>query len=230
MGLVPIGDSPDEGGNQEDTRRATERRLGLAEDQGQVARDFFLLEFCRGADPFPGGGDLDQDAARVDAGFPVESNQPLGATHRAGGVERQTRVDLRRHVARHDPRQLGAEVDCEFVERQFDARVRCLFALRRIGDRLVHQRRVFGLAGGLENEAGIGRAVLRAGCLDLSDVTGIGDDDRVPGKRRELVFHPSNLSFTTNLPAALPSGEERGRTETLGARGLSGRRRSRARP
>ena len=65
--LIPIHDAADE--------RRDELHLGLGasdglrqrEEQGQIAVDAFLLEDFRGADAFPRGGDLDEDAFARDA-------------------------------------------------------------------------------------------------------------------------------------------------------------------
>ena len=55
----------------------------------QIAGNALLLELSRRLDAFPGRSDLDQDARRIDTGFAVDGDQPLGALDRASRIERQ---------------------------------------------------------------------------------------------------------------------------------------------
>ena len=69
--LVPVENAADEGRDERDARFGAGDRLVQAEEQRQVAVDAFLLEHLGGADAFPGGGDLDQDAVAADAGLVI---------------------------------------------------------------------------------------------------------------------------------------------------------------
>ena len=75
VGLVPIKDTANEGGDEESAGLGGSDSLGLGEKQGQVAVDAVLgLQDVGSLDTFPGGGDLDQDAGLVDALLLVEVN------------------------------------------------------------------------------------------------------------------------------------------------------------
>lgn len=68
LGLVPIEDTADEGGDEECTGLGGGDGLDLGEEEGQVAVDAVLfLKDARGLDTFPGGGDFDEDAVFGDA-------------------------------------------------------------------------------------------------------------------------------------------------------------------
>ena len=53
-------------------------RLRQAEKEGHVAMDPFFFELVGSHDPFPGGGELDEDPFAVDAGCFVERDQVCG--------------------------------------------------------------------------------------------------------------------------------------------------------
>jgi hypothetical protein len=67
--LVPVEDAADEGRDEGDLGLGAGDGLVQAEEQGQVAVDALLLEDLGGLDALPGGGDLDEDASRGDAGL-----------------------------------------------------------------------------------------------------------------------------------------------------------------
>lgn len=68
LGFVPIQDTADEGGDEEDAGLGGSDGLYFGEEEGEVAVDaVLLLEDARGLDSFPGRCDLDQDAGLVDA-------------------------------------------------------------------------------------------------------------------------------------------------------------------
>ena len=65
--LVPVEDAADEGRDERDAGVGGGDGLMEAEEQRQVAVDAFLLQDLGGADAFPRGGDLDEDAVAADA-------------------------------------------------------------------------------------------------------------------------------------------------------------------
>ena len=65
-----------------------------SEEQGEVAVDAFLLEDFRGADAFPGGGDLDEDALAADAGVIVFRDDLMGLRDGGLGVVGEAGVNL----------------------------------------------------------------------------------------------------------------------------------------
>lgn len=68
VGLVPVKDTTNEGGDEEGAGLSTSDGLDSREDEGQVAVDAMLaLKDVGGLDTLPGGGDLDEDAVLGDA-------------------------------------------------------------------------------------------------------------------------------------------------------------------
>ena len=114
--LVPIKDAPHERGNQRDTGLGTGHRLGETEQQGEIAMNAILLETLGGADPLPGGGDLDQHPLTPDSGLFIKTDQLMGLRHRGLGVVAQARVHLGGHAAGHDLEDLLAEGHADLIE------------------------------------------------------------------------------------------------------------------
>ena len=68
VGLVPVEDTTNEGGDEVGAGLSTGDGLDSREDEGQVAVDAVLaLEDVGGLDTLPGGGDLDEDTVLGDA-------------------------------------------------------------------------------------------------------------------------------------------------------------------
>lgn len=73
MGLEPVEDTADEGGDEVGVGLGGTDGLGQGEHEGQVAVDAVVtLEDLGGLDTLPGGGDLDQDTVLGDALLLVE--------------------------------------------------------------------------------------------------------------------------------------------------------------
>lgn len=73
LGLVPIEDTADEGGDEEDTGLSGCDGLNLGEEESEVDVDtVVLLEDTGGLDTLPGGGDLDENALLSDTLVLVE--------------------------------------------------------------------------------------------------------------------------------------------------------------
>lgn len=73
LGLVPVEDAADEGGDEESTGLGGGNSLHEGEHEGQVAVDAVLaLQDVGGLDTLPGRGELDQHALLLDADFLVE--------------------------------------------------------------------------------------------------------------------------------------------------------------
>lgn len=93
--LVPVQDATDERRDKGDASLSTSDSLAEAEQEGKVAVDAIVpLQFARGLDTFPGGGDLDEDALFLDSKTVVESDELLSL--RFGGllVEGELSVDF----------------------------------------------------------------------------------------------------------------------------------------
>ena len=71
--LVPVHDAPDKGGNEVGACLGGGDGLREGEHEGQVTVDLVLgLQNVRGLDPFPGGGDFNEDALFTNADGFVE--------------------------------------------------------------------------------------------------------------------------------------------------------------
>ncbi len=110
IGLVPVEDTTDEGRDQRHAGIGTGLGLGEAEQQRQVGADAFALELLGGANAFPGGGGLDQDAFLTDAIGGVALDDAVRATDGLVGIEGQTGADLGGDIARHQAGDLGTDI------------------------------------------------------------------------------------------------------------------------
>lgn len=73
VGLVPVKDTTDEGGDEEGTSLGSGNGLGEGEHESEVAVDAVLrLQNVGGLDTLVGRSDLDQDAGLVNTGLLVE--------------------------------------------------------------------------------------------------------------------------------------------------------------
>ena len=72
--FVPVEDAADKGRDEVHARFCTGARLGLREEQGEVAVDAFFFEGFGGADALPGGRDFDEDAFAAHACRLVEGD------------------------------------------------------------------------------------------------------------------------------------------------------------
>jgi hypothetical protein len=89
-----------------------------AEEQRQVAVNAFLLQHLGGANAFPRGSDLDEDAVAANACLVVFGNDLCGLRDGGFGVVRQARVDLGGDAAGNDGQNLLAEGDGQALEGQ----------------------------------------------------------------------------------------------------------------
>ncbi|MNL15686.1 hypothetical protein D3C87_1366900 [compost metagenome] len=89
--------------------------------------------------------------------------------HGGLGIEREPRINLRGHAARHDGQDLAAEGDQELVHHGVQA---C--AAMMVAHSLLEQGPIFGFLHRLENQGRIGGRVLRRVLLHQLEVAGIG--------------------------------------------------------
>ena len=106
---------PDERRDQEHAGIGAGDGLRLVEHQRQVAVDARPLQLLRGADAFPGGGELDEDPLAADLALGIVVDDLLGAGDRGGGVEREVGVDFGGDAARDERRQRRADRDGQAV-------------------------------------------------------------------------------------------------------------------
>ena len=132
LGLVPVEDTADEGGDEGDTSLGAGDGLGEAEEEGEVAVDLVVaLELAGGLDSLPSRSDLDKDAVLGDSEVGVKCDELLGLDKMramSGGyggrtegrahlglggllVEGKGSVDLGRDASRNDGEDLLAELD-----------------------------------------------------------------------------------------------------------------------
>ena len=176
--LVPVHDAADEGGDELGLGLGAGDGLGQREEQGEIAVDAFALEDFGGADAFPGGGDLDEDAfARNALGF-VKLDEKAAFGNERLGVERQVRVGLGGDAAGDDFEDLRAEEDEQVVEDAVQEVVAGGLGLV-VGDGLVDEELVFRHLRGLEDKGGIGRGIPGGVLLEGGEIAGIGDNDGV---------------------------------------------------
>ena len=115
----------------------------------------------------------------------VSRDEALGLGDHALRVERQIGVDLGRHPAGDDRRDLRAEVDRDPVG---DLRQRG-FGLAPPSNRLVHQPRVGGHLRGFQDQRRVGGRVGRLEGADRIHVAAVGDDRGHGAQLFELVGH-----------------------------------------
>jgi len=98
---------------------------------------------------------------------------------RVPSVSKERRVDLGGDAAGDDPQDLLAEIDEDAIDDRRDERVAGERRRFQIHHRLVNERRVGLLLGGLEDERGIRRRILRAVGAHRFEIARVGDDDSV---------------------------------------------------
>src|SRR5688572_30282751 len=86
---VPIVDAAHERRDESHAGFGASDCLGEAEQQREVAVNAFALQLFRGANAFPGTGNLYEDTLTDDAGVIIQSNEPMSLGDGAVGVEAQ---------------------------------------------------------------------------------------------------------------------------------------------
>ena len=172
---VPVGNPPDEGRDQEDAGVGAGDRLRPVEDQRQVAVDARALQLLRGADAFPGGGELHQDALAADLAVGIVLNDLLGAGDRGGRVERKVGVHLGRDASGDELGERRADRHGQAIGDGGDTRFRLAGLPRTPGDGIVHRVLELGGSEGLQHDRGVGRAVDGPQPPHGLDVAGVGD-------------------------------------------------------
>ena len=191
---VPVVDAADEGRDERDAGLGAGHGLREAEQQRQVAVDAVALEALGSADALPGARDLDEHAVARDAGGFVELDQPARLDLGRLGVEAEPRVHLRRDAPGDQLQDAAAEAHEQVVDDLAEAGVR-VSARRRRRDGLVDDRPVARILGRLEDQARVGRRVLRLEAGDGLDVAGVRDDHRVPLQAVELAAHSDHVQL-----------------------------------
>ena len=177
--LVPVEDAADEGRDQEHPGVGAGDGLGLAEEQRQVAVDAFLLQHFGGADAFPGGGELDEDAILLDAALLVgrdDGSAPWRARLRCRrkgrrrlrsrrGRERASRA--RRRPRSPDGRRLRGDTASGLPPCFLPQATASLIVSANIG-----------VPSALRTMRRVGRAIDRLQAGNGLDVAGIGNDRR----------------------------------------------------
>lgn len=83
-----------------------------------------------------------------------------GLVHGSLGVKREARVNLRRHLAGDDLKDLLAELDKQAVESGVHLRIEGRALLLALRDGSVDKAGVFGLLGGSKDQRGVGGGIL----------------------------------------------------------------------
>ena len=196
VGEVPVEDAPDERRDEEHPGVGAGHRLGEGEQQGQVGLDALAFQNLGGADSFPGGGDLDQQAVGADAGIGVQLHQPPRLGDGGLGIEAQPRVDLGGDAAGDEPEDFAADRHREAVAGIAEV------AVRR-GHRRLHVRGVGGQRRRLQQQRGIGGRILRLEAGDGIDVAGVGDDHGVAAELFEGVGQGGGSSGVAGIVAQM---------------------------
>mmetsp|Transcript_25792 Transcript_25792/g.60729 ORF Transcript_25792/g.60729 Transcript_25792/m.60729 type:complete len:466 (-) Transcript_25792:95-1492(-) len=175
LGLVPVQDASRKGRHQIGVRLGGGRGLQKGKDERDVAVDALLFQNLGGLDALPGPGQLDEDAALVDAHLFVHLDDSPGPLDAGVNVVAEPDVDLGRYLSGHQCRQFGTEADGELVHGEVDLRFEIghggvpsaqlllgvgngfgnhvLVALVAAGTRLAHKERV---GRGIGHESGGG--------------------------------------------------------------------------
>jgi hypothetical protein len=164
--------------------------LRQREQQRQIAVDAFLFQRLGGADAFPRGGDLDQDALAIDAGRFVQGDQFTALGDIGLRVERQGGIDFSRDAPWNDLQDFHAKRDQEFVDHGAGG------GAGAIGHGLGQQRLVFFLLDGFQDQRRIGGGVAGRKGLDRLKIAGIGHDG---GELLELFELVHQVSLRLNV-------------------------------
>ena len=145
------------------------------------------MENLGGADPLPGGGDLDQHALTTHPDLLIETDQVTGLVKGCFGIEGKTGVNLRADASRNDLQDLTTEKNQCVVDDLFEKIGPCKTRSLVICNRLVEERAILGIKHGLEDQGRIRRGILGLKLTDILKVAGIGDDCGELLERLELV-------------------------------------------
>lgn len=113
--LVPVEDAADERGDEGGFGFCAGNGLGEAEKEGHIAMDPFFLKFLGGDDPFPGGGEFDEDPFAVDAGGFIEGDEVAGFGNAAVDVKGEAGVHFGRNSTGDDFEDFKAKVDEDLI-------------------------------------------------------------------------------------------------------------------
>jgi hypothetical protein len=141
---------------------------------------------CR-LNAFPGGSDLDQHSIARNALRRVQSREPLSTGDGRGRVEAQSRIDFRGHAPWHHAQDLATKAHQHAIH---DGIERFPTVCR---DDLRQQRRVLGLAHGLEDQRRIRRRIAWRERSQLPEVAGVGNDRGVDLELLELAGHAQTM-------------------------------------
>ena len=92
--FVPVENAANEGRDQRDLGFSASNGLMHPKKERQIAVNAFLFERFSSTDPFPGRGDLDQDALPWDALAFILRNDFSPLQNRCLGVERESRINF----------------------------------------------------------------------------------------------------------------------------------------
>ena len=98
---VPVENAAYKGGDQCGAGFGGGQRLSLVEHQRHITANAFFFQNLHGADAFPAGCYLDQDAAWIHVQLPVDRHQSAAFLHGGAGVKRQAGIDLTGYQTRH---------------------------------------------------------------------------------------------------------------------------------
>ena len=107
--LVPVENAAHEGRDERGARVGGGDGLMKAEEQRQVAVNAFLLEHFGGANAFPCGGDLDEDAIAADVGLLIHADDVARLRDGFFGVVGEACINFRGDAAGDDRENLFAE-------------------------------------------------------------------------------------------------------------------------
>ena len=176
--FIPVEDAADKRGDQGRSDFGAADGLGEAEQQGHVAVDPFFFEDFRSFDPFPGGGELDQDPFSVDAGGFVEGDQMAGFFHAAFDVKGEAGVDFGGDASGDDFQDLKAKIDKDLVDDLLDGLLRILRMFFSPLDRFFDKKLIFRFGRSCKDEGRICRGIGGKIFFDLFKFSSIGDDGR----------------------------------------------------
>ena len=168
---MPIHDAPDERRYERAPHLGARDCLRDAEDERGVAGDALFLEDLGRLYALPRGRHLDQYAILADPHLLVHAYDIPSLPDGPHRVERQTSVDLRGDVSRHDLGDLRTEGDGEPVHGHGEVAVAVGYGVVDDVGVLRHRRRAV-------YEARVRGGILGGELLDRIEVAGVGDDGR----------------------------------------------------
>ena len=173
--LIPVINTPNERGDEINPGLGAGPGLGEGKQQRQVAVDPLFLQHLRGADPLPGGCQLDQDPRLINAHLLIQRHQMASLLDTFLAVEGEPGVHLGGDPSGNAFEDLRAKIDRQLIAGVSHLRFAAATLFFGPGDSVVDEAAIGRQAGGLQQQRGVGGGVFRMVVADGFDVSAVGD-------------------------------------------------------